>query len=46
MFSMRIDEKGSSNKRGPNGNRWLYPNVVGMEDLAAEWHQEVRACVN
>ena len=45
VFSKRIDEKRSSNKRGPNGNRWLYPDVVGMEDLGAEWHQEVRDCV-
>jgi len=46
VFSKRIDEKRSSNKRGPNGNRWLYPDVVGMEDLGADWLQEVRDCVN
>lgn len=46
LYSKRIDEKRSSNKRGPNGNRWLYPDLVGMEDLGAEWHQEVRDCVN
>ncbi len=46
VFSKRIDEKRSSNKRGPNGNRWLYPDMVGMEDLGADWHQEVRDCVN
>lgn len=45
VYSKRIDEKRSSNKRGPNGNRWLYPDLVGMEDLGAEWHQEVRDCV-
>ncbi|TCS71965.1 hypothetical protein EDC61_107103 [Sulfuritortus calidifontis] len=45
VFSKRIDEKRSSNKRGPNGNRWLYPDVVGMEDLGKEWHREVRDCV-
>jgi hypothetical protein len=45
VYSKRIDEKCSSNKRGPNGNRWLYPDLVGMEDLGAEWHQEVRDCV-
>ena len=45
VYSKRIDEKRSSNKRGPNGNRWLYPDVVGLEDLGAEWHQEVRDCV-
>ncbi|QVQ25971.1 COG2958 family protein [Achromobacter deleyi] len=46
VYSNRIDEKRSSNKRGPNGNRWLYPDLVGMEDLGAEWHREVRDCVN
>lgn len=46
VYAKRIDEKRSSNKRGPNGNRWLYPDVVGMEDLGADWHQEVRDCVN
>ena len=46
VYSKRIDEKRSSNKRGPNGNRWLYPDVVGMEDLGTKWHQEVRDCVN
>jgi hypothetical protein len=46
VYSKRIDEKRSSNKRGPNGNRWLYPDLVAMEDLGAEWHQEVRDCVN
>jgi hypothetical protein len=46
VYSKRVDEKRSSNKRGPNGNRWLHPDVVGMEDLGAEWHQEVRDCVS
>ena len=46
VYSKRIDEKRSSNKRGPNGSRWLYPDLVGMEDLGADWHQEVKDCVN
>jgi hypothetical protein len=45
IFSKRVNEKKSSNKKGPNGNRWLYPDVVGMEDLGGEWHQEVKDCV-
>jgi len=45
IYSKRIDEKRSSNRRGPHGNRWLYPDVVGMEDLSAGWHQEVKDCV-
>jgi len=45
VFCKRIDEKRASNKRGPNGNRWLYPDMVGMEDLGMDWHREVRDCV-
>lgn len=45
VYSKRIDEKRSQNKRGPNGNKWLYPDIVGMLDLSAEWCQEVKACV-
>jgi len=45
VYSKRIDEKRSSNKRGRNGNRWLYPDLVGMEDLGGDWHREVRDCV-
>lgn len=45
LYSKRIDEKRSSNKRGPNGNRWLYPDLVAMEDLSADWHQELKDCV-
>jgi hypothetical protein len=36
VYSKRVDEKRSSNKRGPHGNRWLYPDLVGMEDLSAD----------
>ncbi len=45
IYSKRIDEKRSRNSRGPNGNRWLYPDLVGMEDLSADWHQEIKDCV-
>jgi hypothetical protein len=46
LYAKRIDEKRSFNKRGPNGNHWLYPDMVGMEDLGADWHREVRECGN
>lgn len=46
VYTKRVDERRSSNKRGPHGNRWLYPDLVGMEDLGADWHQEVKDCVN
>ncbi|WP_102961537.1 COG2958 family protein [Mangrovicella endophytica] len=43
---MRIDEHRSSNKRGPNGNRWLYPDVVGIEDLTRGWDRELKECIS
>jgi len=45
VLGKRIDEKRSSNLRGPRGNQWLYPDVVGLEDLGTQWHREVRECV-
>lgn len=42
--AMRIDEKRSSNKLTLNGNRWLYPDVVGLENLSSEWRREVSDC--
>jgi uncharacterized protein len=44
IYSKRIDEKRSSNNRGMNGNKWLYPDVVAMEDLTSEWDQKIREC--
>lgn len=46
VHSRRIDEKRSANRRGPHGNRWLYPDMVGMKDLTADWVQEVKDCVS
>lgn len=46
IYSKRIDEKKSSNKQGPKGNKWLYPDLVGMEDLTADWHTEIKGVVN
>lgn len=37
----RIDERRSSNGRGSGGNRWLFPDVVGIENLTEEMHPEV-----
>ena len=45
VYSKRINETRSSNRLGPNGNKWLYPDVVGMEDLTADWHPEIREVV-
>ena len=46
IYSKRIDERRSSNKQGPKGNKWLYPDLVGMEDLTADWHSEIKDIVS
>lgn len=45
IYSKRIDEKKSHNKQGPKGNKWLYPDIVGLDDLSREWHREVKDCI-
>jgi hypothetical protein len=45
IYTKRIDEKKSANTQGPKGNKWLHPDVVGMEDLTADWHQEIKGVV-
>lgn len=45
LYSKRIDEKRSRNTRGAGGNKWLYPDLVGMEDLSSDWHREIKDCV-
>lgn len=45
LYSMRIDEKRSSNRYGINANKWLHPDIVSMQPIAEEWNQLVRTCV-
>jgi hypothetical protein len=45
IISKRIDEKRSRNSCGSGGNKWLYPDLVGVEDLSSEWHLEIKECV-
>ncbi|MCY3766963.1 MAG: HrgA protein [Gemmatimonadetes bacterium] len=42
VYSKRIDEKKSTNKQGRKGNKWLYPDVVGMEDLTEDMEAKIR----
>lgn len=44
IFSKRIDEKRSKNSHGPNGNQWLFPDLVGFEDLSRGWDEEIKNC--
>lgn len=45
LYPKRIDEKRASNRRGPNGNRWLFPDLAALEDLGRDWHADIRDCV-
>ncbi len=44
IYSKRIDEKRSGNTQGPGGNKWLYPDLVGLENLSSDWHDEIKEC--
>ena len=46
IYSKRINEKKSKNSKGKNGNEWLHPDMVGIEDLSADWGQEVKDCAS
>ena len=45
VHSKRIDEKRSSNTRGPRGNKWLHPDLVGLQVMGQDWDREVQECV-
>jgi len=40
IYPKHIEDRKSSNRRGSGGNKWLFPDVVGMEHLTAEWQSE------
>lgn len=44
VFAKRINESGSSNRRGRHGNKWLHPDIVGMEAPPEAWSDLVRQC--
>jgi len=39
--AFRINEATASNRRGPGGNKWLYPDIVAIESLTAGMNKEV-----
>jgi hypothetical protein len=45
LYSKRIDEKKSINSKGKGGNKWLYPDLVAMENLSEDWHKTIKDCV-
>lgn len=45
VYTMRINEKRSSNRAGSGGNEWLHPDLVGLENLTADWTLDLRDCI-
>jgi uncharacterized protein len=39
--AFRINEGTASNRRGPGGNKWLYPDIVAVEALTTGFNKEV-----
>lgn len=39
--AFRINEATASNRRGPGGNKWLYPDIVAIEALTTGMNKEV-----
>lgn len=45
VFAKRIDEKRSKNKQGSGGNKWLYPDLIGLELLSKDWSDTIKQLV-
>ena len=45
LYSKRIDETKSSNRVARGGNKWLYPDIVAMEDLTKDWSNQIKQLV-
>jgi len=43
IYSKRINERKSIH-HGKNGNKWLHPDLVGLEYLSQEWDNEIKQC--
>jgi hypothetical protein len=45
VHSMRLGESRTAPgaTRGVNWNRWLFPDIVGVEDMRNGWHPDIRA---
>lgn len=45
VYTKRIDELKSKNNRGPSGNKWLHPDIVGIKVLDNDWISIIKDCV-
>lgn len=44
LIAVRIDERKSSNKNECGSNKWLYPDIVAVENLTKDWSNTTREC--
>ena len=45
VYSKRINEAKSSNKRGKGGNKWLHPDMVGLQIVTEDFHKDVEKII-
>jgi len=45
LHASRIDDRKSSNSAGSGGNKWLFPDVIGIENLTDGMNPEVVAAI-
>ena len=46
IYSKRINERRSTNDQRQGGNKWLYPDLVAMEDLSRDWDKDINDSVS
>lgn len=45
LHCLRIDEKSSKNTLGKNGNQWLHPDIVAMEEVSKGFDSAIANCI-
>lgn len=38
-------KKNRLTRKGKSGNKWLHPDLVGLEDIGAPWEHTVKECI-
>ena len=44
LIGKRINERKSSNKNESGSNKWLYPDIVAVENLIKDWNETTMEC--
>ncbi len=46
IYPKRINEKLSSKTKAKNANKWLHPDIVGLQNISESWCCGVNNCIN